>query len=455
LPRRPRASAPSTATTREPLEDDSPAAEPERGSPAPAAGLPGTAAPAAPPPPRGGLARTFTAFRHRNFRIFWTGAFLSNVGTWMQSVGQGWLVLELTDSPLLLGVTGFAGSLPMLLLLLVGGVYADRVDRRRLLIGLQLALMSFALVLGTITALGVVTIEHVLGLALLTGTAFAFSAPAYQAMISQIVPRQDLMNAIAMNSTQFNASRVVGPALTGFVVAVGGIALCFFANAASFLASILALAWLEVRPIARAEPAPLWRSFLAGLHYVRGRPRVKTLLVSVAGISVLAMPYATMLPVFARDVLGLGPAGLGYLTAAAGLGAVAGALSLAARSPMPRRGWNVIGGVVLTGVTVAGFALSRSFPLSAVFLFGVGFAATSTVALCNTIIQELVTDQMRGRVMSMFGLSFMGTLPIGSLAYGVAAKAIGAPGAFTVGGIALVGVAALVAWLSPRLRAFD
>jgi MFS family permease len=182
---------------------------------------------------------------------------------------------------------------------------------------------------------------------------------------------------------------------------------------------------------------------------------VKTLLTCVAGISVLAMPYATMLPVFARDVLGLGPAGLGYLTAAAGVGAVAGALSLAARNPMPRRGWNVIGGVALTGLAVGGFALSRTFALSAVFLFGVGFAATSTVALCNTIIQELVTDQMRGRVMSMFGLSFMGTLPIGSLSYGVAAKAIGAPGAFTVGGIALVGVAALVAWLSPRLRAFD
>jgi MFS family permease len=373
----------------------------------------------------------------------------------MQSVGQGWLVLELTDSPLLLGVTGFAGSLPMLLLLLVGGVFADRVDRRRLLMGLQLALMSFAVVLGTVTALGVVTIGHVLGLALLTGTAFAFSAPAYQAMISQIVPREDLMNAIAMNSTQFNASRVVGPALTGLVVAVGGIALCFFANAASFLASILALAWLEVRPVARAAPAPLWESFLAGLDYVRGRPRVKTLLVCVAGISVLAMPYATMLPIFARDVLGLGPAGLGYLTAAAGLGAVAGALSLAARSPMPRRGWNVIAGVALTGVTVTGFALSRTFVLSAGFLFGVGFAATSTVALCNTIIQELVTDQVRGRVLSMFGLAFMGTLPIGSLAAGAGAKAIGAPGAFTVGGLALVGVAALVAWLSPRLRAFD
>jgi MFS family permease len=182
---------------------------------------------------------------------------------------------------------------------------------------------------------------------------------------------------------------------------------------------------------------------------------VKTLLVCVAGISVLAMPYATMLPFFARDVLGLGPAGLGYLTAAAGLGAVAGALSLAARSPMPRRGWNVIAGVALTGVTVTGFALSRTFVLSAGFLFGLGFAATSTVALCNTIIQELVTDQMRGRVLSMFGLAFMGTLPIGSLAAGAGAKAIGAPGAFTVGGLALVGVAALVAWLSPRLRAFD
>lgn len=380
---------------------------------------------------------------------------MSSVGTWMHSVAQGWLVLELTDSPLLLGLTGFAGSLPMLLLLLVGGVFADRVDRRRLLIGLQLALASFALTLAILTVLGAVTIWHVLLLSLLTGTAFAFSATAYQAMVSDMVERRDLVNAIALNSTQFNLSRVVGPALTGAVVALGGLALCFFVNATSFLASIVALTRLRLASAAPPRAAPLWESFLEGVRYVRGRPRVRAILVSVAAISVFAMPYATMLPVFARDVLGLGPGGLGYLMAAAGVGAVTGALGLAARTPMRHRGWNVVGGVALTALGVLGFSLAKTFALVAGFLFVIGFAATSTVALCNSLVQELVTNAMRGRVMSMFGLAFMGTFPVGNLLAGAGAKVVGAPAGFTIAGALLLAVAVIVAWRSPRLRAFD
>jgi MFS family permease len=182
---------------------------------------------------------------------------------------------------------------------------------------------------------------------------------------------------------------------------------------------------------------------------------VRSILLSVAAVSVFAMPYATLRPVFARDVLGLGPGGLGYLMAAAGIGAVAGALTLAARSPMPHRGRNVLGGVALTGVGILGFSLAQTFALVAAFLFLIGFAATSTVALCNSLIQELVTDEMRGRVMSMFGLSFMGTLPIGNLLAGTGAKLLGAPAGFTVAGVLLLVVAGLLTWFSPRLRAFQ
>ncbi|MFN2431820.1 MAG: MFS transporter [Gemmatimonadota bacterium] len=419
--------------------------------PSAATGLPGSVQPAE--VPRRGLRRTFTAFGSRNFRIFWAGALISNVGTWMQSVAQGWLVLELTDSAFLLGFTGFAASLPMALLLLLGGVFADRVDRRRLLIGLQVGLMGVALTLAALTALEWVAIWHILVLALLTGVAFAFSAPAYQALISEIVPRRDLLNAIALNSTQFNLSRILGPALTGGVVAMGGLALCFFLNAASFLGSILALSVLRMPRVERPAPAPLWDSFVAGVRYVRGRPRVRTILLGVAAISVLAMPYATMLPLFACDVLRVGPAGLGYLMAATGVGAVSGALLLAARNPMPRRGWNVLVGVALTGAGVLGFSLAKEFAGAALFLFVIGFAATSTVALCNTLIQELVTDEMRGRVMSMFGLAFMGTLPVGNLLAGAGARAVGAPLAFTLAGALLILIAGLLASLSPRLRA--
>ncbi|HEY7462131.1 MAG TPA: MFS transporter [Gemmatimonadota bacterium] len=417
-------------------------------------GLPGSVPPPA-PLPQPGLRRTFSVFRHRNFRIFWTGAFVSNIGTWMQSVAQGWLVLQLTNSAFLLGLTGFASSLPMLLLLLVGGVYADRVERKKLLIGLQIALMSFAAVLATLTALGVVEIWHVLLLSFLTGIAFAFNAPAYQSMISELVERNELVNAIALNSTQFNLSRVIGPALTGGLVAVGGLAVCFYANAVSFLAAIVALASLRVPRVVRPEPPGIWDSLLEGLRYVRRRPRVKAILLSVAAISVFAMPYATMLPVFARDRLGLGPAGLGYLMSAAGLGAVTGALTLAARSPMPRRGANVLGGVALTALGVLGFSLAKTFWVAAAFLFLVGFAATSTVALCNSLIQELVTDEMRGRMMSMFGLAFMGVLPIGNLLAGTASKLVGPPAAFTISGALLLGSAGAITWLSPRLRVYS
>jgi MFS family permease len=373
----------------------------------------------------------------------------------MQSVALGWLVLELTDSPLLLGLTGFASSVPMAFLLLVGGVFADRVDRRRLLMGLQLALMAFALTLATLTAFDVITIWEILGLSFLTGIAFAFSAPTYQAMTSEMVGRRDLLNAVALNSTQFNLSRVVGPALTGVMIAVGGLALCFYMNAASFLASLLALSSLKIPRVIRSQPAPLWDSLLEGLAYVRGRPRVRSMLVAVAAISIFAMPYATMLPVFARDVLGLGPGGLGYLMAAAGIGAVSGALTLAARSPIPYRGWNVLGGMALTAVGVIGFSLAKAFPVAAAFLFLIGFSATTTVALCNSLIQELVTDQMRGRVMSMHGLAFMGTFPIGNLLAGAGAKVVGAPVGFTMAGVLLLAVAIGLAWFSPRLRAFQ
>lgn len=387
-------------------------------------GLPGgTEAVGTPPPLAGapmpaGRSPAFSALGHPGFRLFWMGAFVSNIGSWMQTVAQGWLVLELTDSAFMLGLVGFVGTLPMLVLLLVGGVYADRVDRRTLLLRAMSAMMVFAAALAALTWTGVVRIEHVLVLSLLSGAAVAMAAPAHQAFVHDLVGRSLLQNAIALNSAQFNLSRVIGPSLAGLAIGVVGVAGCFGLNALSFLAAIYVL--LRIRGVSRPNPnpSPLWQSLVEGLRYVRIRPRIQALLLLTALISVLAMPYATLLPIIARDRLGLDASGLGYLFAAGGIGAVVGALSLAVWRGGRRRGVYLLGMCALTGLCTLGLGLAREPLAAGAALVGISFAATSAVALGNTLLQELVDDEMRGRVLSMFGLAFMGTFPIGNLLAG-------------------------------------
>lgn len=382
------------------------------------------------------------AFHEPGFGIFWGGAFISNIGMWMQNVAQGWLVLELTDSAFMLGFVGFAGSLPMLILLLIGGVFADRVDRRGLLIFAMVAMMIFAGVLAVLTWTGVVTIWHIIVLSFLSGSGIAMAAPAYQAFVHDLVGRRHLQNAIALNSAQFNLSRVVGPSLAGLAIGPIGLAGCFAVNSASFLAAIAALVVIRVRHVTERVSKPVWQSLVEGVKYVHARPRVRILLALTALISILAMPYSTLLPIIARDVLGQDASGLGYLYAIGGVGAVGGALSLAARDLFRRRGLYLLVSVTVTGLATTLLGLSQTFTVAAVALVSISFTATSSIAMMNTLLQELVDDAMRGRVLSMYGLAFMGTFPIGNLLAGTVARVTSASTTMTMTGalLAVVGV---------------
>ena len=397
----------------------------------------------------------WSAFRNPGYRTFWIGAFVSNIGAWMQNVAQGWLVLELTDSAFMLGLVGFAGSLPWLVLLLVGGVYADRLDRRRLLIRANLAMMACAAVLTALTWTGAVRIWHVFALSLASGSAIALAAPAFQAFLHDLVDRRDLQNAIALNSAQFNLSRIVGPSVAGLTLGTIGLAGCFGVNTLSYVGAIAALMLIRVASRPVPDPAPVWDSIVEGFGYVRVRPRIQALLAIAALISLLAMPYATLLPIVVRDGLGLDASGLGWLFAVGGAGAVCGALSIAFRHLLPARGPWLLGCAIATGLATMTLGLARTPLAAAVSLIALGFSATSAVALTNTLLQELVDDAMRGRVLSMFGLAFMGTFPVANLLAGTLAGLTSASVTLALTGALLAIVVAAIAWTRPRLRTLE
>ena len=422
--------------------------------------MPTEIAPALTPKPatagrRGGM---FRALSHRNYRLFWIGAFLSNVGTWMQAVAQGWLVLLLTNSAFWLGLDAFMATAPGFVFTLVGGVFADLIDRRRLLLYTQVVAGIAALALAALVATGAVNRWLVLGFSFVTGSCMALASPSYLALTYDLVGREDLTNAIALNSTQFQLSRVVGPALAGVAFRVFGLAGCFFANGISFIAVVVAL-WM-VRPgkpsSAAAHPVSdrraLWRDLVEGIRYVRNRPRVSSLLVLSAVNSFFGAPYFSMVPIYARDIFHLGETGLALMMGTAGAGAFFGALLVAYLGDFRRKGWFVLGGATIFGLCITGFALSPRLTLSLLFLFGLGFAVVVSVALTNTLLQKLVTDQMRGRVMSMFLLSFMGTMPIGNILAGALSNQFGPQRVLALGGLIVTLVATTVAIFNKRLR---
>lgn len=408
----------------------------------------------------------FRALSHRNYRLFWAGAALSNTGTWMQTVAQGWLVLELTDSPFLLGVDHFMATAPGLVLTLLGGVFADLVDRKKLLVYTQIGAGLSALVLGTLVATELVHWWMILALSFFTGSCLALASPSFQAITIDLVGREDLGNAIALNSTQFQLSRVIGPALAGATISAIGLAGCFFANGISYVAVVAALMLVrfdggggddyhpaEVK--AKKTKRYIWRELLEGFRYVLGRPRVSMLLLISAWTSLFGGPYISLMPLFARDVMGFGERGLALMMGTAGAGAFCGALLLAFLGNFHRQGLFVLGGAMLFGICLVGFALSTSLPVSLALLFGVGFSITSSVALSNTLLQQLVTDEMRGRVLSMFVLSFLGTIPFGSFFAGVAAARFGAPRTLAAGGLAIVVFIAVIFFKGKRLRRLE
>ena len=407
-----------------------------------------------------GLSEMFRALRYRNFLLFWSGAFLSNTGTWMQAVAQGWLVLQLSNSPFWLGVDAFMSTAPGLVFTLIGGVFADLIDRRKLLIYSQIVAGITALVLGTLVVTGVVKVWMILGLSFITGCCMSIAGPSYMALVFDLVGREDLANAIALNSTQFQLARAIGPVAAGIGFKVFGLAGCFFANGLSFAAVVAGLAMVRydesLNPQQRNEAGKEDRKFLKnltdGFRYVASRRRVSMLLTISAVTSLFGAPYIAMSPVFARDVLHLGETGLALLMGMAGAGALFGALFLAYLGDFRRKGWFVLGGDLGFALCLIGFSLSTKVTVSIVFLFALGFGIVCSVAVTNTLLQKLVTDEMRGRVMSMFMLSFIGAMPIGNLIAGAASHRFGAPRTLAVGGLIITLFVLVVTWRSPGLR---
>jgi len=365
--------------------------------------------------PRKGMVRSL---RHQDYRLFWTGNFLSNIGTWMHNVALGWLVLTLTGSPALLGLMGFAQFGPSLLLSLPGGVIADRVNRRNWLLITHSAMLVLSLLLAVLVALDVITYTHILILAFLLGVTSALNAPSYHAMVRDLSSREDVLNAIALNAIQFNLSRFIGPAIAGVLIGTVGIVACFFINAASFLFPLIALSRVRYRPQPQTHSTSGLEGIREGFRYLLEHRRIALLLSLVAMISLFGMPYLIFLPVFAMDVLEVGAIGLGAMMAASGIGALLGGFLLASWPEGKRRGPLVMGGAMLffTGVLV--LALSRNFYLSLGALMVLGGAMITANATVNSLIQTLVPDAMRGRMLSWHTMSYLGLHPIGALLIG-------------------------------------
>jgi len=374
----------------------------------------------------------FSALRHRNFRLFFIGQFVSLVGTWMQIVAQGWLVLELTDSAFAVGLVSALGSLPILLFTLWGGVLADRVNRRRALLLLQTLMLGDALALGILTATHHITTEWVMLLAALHGTSAAFEVPIRQAFLIEMVGKDDLMNAIALNASNFNLTRIVGPAIAGGLIATAGIAVCFFLNAASFLGAIGAL--LLLRGAAGGDGRGHARStFLEGARYALGDGEPRTLLALTATFSVFGFSAFTMLPVYARDVLALGATGYGGLMTAVGVGASGGALTMAAIGHRFARHRVIRLAGLLFAVALSVAALVRSWLPAALALALAGCAMILNNISTNTQLQTGAPDHLRGRVMGFYSLMILGVAPLGSLQAGWVSEHYGVPAALAVG----------------------
>ncbi len=402
-----------------------------------------------------GLLRTFLALRHRNFRLFWFGQLISLIGTWMQSIGQAWLVLELTHSAWLLGVVGALQFLPVMLLSLFGGVLADRLPKRKVLLFTQSFAMLQAVLLWALVASGQVQIWHVLVLAALLGLTNSLDMPTRQAFVVEMVGREDLTNAIALNSSLFNMARIVGPGIGGLIIAWLGVAPLFLLNAISFIAVIIGLALIDMnhlyalarRPNVSLDTAKqsTLQSLREGLAYVIRTPSVLLIIAVVGVISLFGINFNVILPLFARDVLHAGPGGFGFISAAFGLGSLFSALWLAWGNNKPSIRQLLIGTLAFCVLEIL-FAISHMYVLSLVLIAAVGFSQIAFSATANTTLQTVSPDHLRGRVMSVYMLVFAGTVPLGNLFTGGIAHLFSAPISLLLGG-GLSLIAAIVGWI--------
>ncbi|HEV2232555.1 MAG TPA: MFS transporter [Terriglobia bacterium] len=395
----------------------------------------------------------FRALRHRNYRLFFSGQIISLVGTWMQSVAQSWLVYRLTGSSLLLGLVGFAGQIPVFLLAPIGGVVADRYSRHRIVIGTQTSAMVLAFILSALTLLGHIRVWEIMLVASLLGVVNAFDIPARQAFIVDMVHSDDLINAIALNSSMVNSARVLGPAIAGVTVAAVGEGWCFFANGASYIAVIAGLLLMAVAPreLGRDAASGLER-IVEGFRWVAKTAPIRALLLLLGLVSLTGMPYAVLMPIFADKILHGGARGLGMLMGASGIGALAGTLILAAKRQVHGLGRWIAFASFGFGASMILFAASRSYPLSIVLLVPVGFSMMLQMSASNTLIQTMVPDELRGRVMAVYSMMFMGMAPFGALVAGAMANHIGAPITVALGGLACLAGSLVFGARWPNMR---
>ena len=398
------------------------------------------------------LSETFRALRHRNYQLFFSGQLISLIGTWMDQVAESWLVYRLTGSALLLGTVAFASQIPVFLLAPIGGALADRMDRRKILITTQSSMMLVTFVLAWLTLSHRVHIWHIVALAAITGLINAFDLPARQSFVVDMVSRADLVNAIALNSSMFNGARVIGPAVAGIVVAAIGEGWCFFANGVSFIAVIIGLWMMKMeRPRMSIEGSPL-ENIIEGFRFIAHNKPMRALMLLLGLVSFAALPYAVLMPLFADKILHGGPKALGLLMGCSGAGALCGALLLATRRTLRGLSTWVAAACTGLGITLSLFSFSHSLWLSAVLLAPVGFCTMVQMASSNTLIQHMVPDRLRGRVMSFYAMTFMGMAPLGSLLAGSLAHNLGAQWTVFIGGMAAI-VGAIIFWRKlPALR---
>jgi MFS family permease len=388
----------------------------------------------------GKFRQTFRSLRHRNFRLFWFGQMISLIGTWMQSVAQGWMVLRLSNSPFLLGVVSAFAGLPVLFLSLPAGVLADRIKKRKFLIFTQAGAMVLALILSFLAFTGLVKVWHVMLLALGLGLVNAFDAPTRQAFVKEMVGKEDLLNAIALNSFVFNSARVLGPALAGILISLVGEAGCFFVNGLSYIAVIAGLSLMRMKDVVfQSKNSSFLVSFKEGISYMIGNKRALALILMVSTMSIFGFSYAVLMPVFARNILKAGASGLGFLMSAVGIGAISAGLGLASRKTEEKLKY-MQAGIVVFFFSLFLFSFSKSLFFSLIFLVGTGWGMISLVATCNTLLQEIIPDQLRGRVMSFYTMMFMGTMPIGSFLAGTLGQTLGVIWAVRIGGLFCVGI---------------
>ncbi len=402
---------------------------------------------AAVPGLRLGFLNTFAALQYPNYRLWFSGQLVSLIGTWMQNTAQGYLIYELTHSPAYLGYVGFAVGLPSWLFTLYGGVIADRISRRTIMLVTQSAMMVLALLLALLVYLRLVQPWHIILLAFLLGTANAFDAPARVSFVAELVDRKDMTNAIALNSTMFNSATVIGPAIAGMAYAVLGPAWCFAVNGLSFLAVIIALALMRLKPMSVThEHTSMLVEMIEGFRFAVGDKVIRTLTIGIGFLSLFGMSLMTLLPAWSSKILGGDARTYGILLSARGLGALTGALMIASMGRMNVRGRLWTAGSLLMPVMMAAFALARLTPLSIFIIVLAGWAFMVQINTSNALVQTHVPDELRGRVMGIYTLVFFGGMPLGSLIAGQLATRIGEPATLVLNGIILALFAAFV-WI--------